>query len=71
MKFMICVPLNLPENVADDVEQELYKSVFGGESGEMDVEMFIDVHNHPSLQKWANGFGKQTPLILAKGKLNG
>jgi hypothetical protein len=72
VRLMVMYPLNVPEHVLDDVEQLLYNSTMGRESGEVNIGMFIDHNNYPSLKKHLESFGVQEKLkIYVEAKLDG
>lgn len=57
VKLMVLYPLKVPDEVIDDMEQELYTSLMGYEEGNIKVGMFINYENYPSLKKHLETFG--------------
>lgn len=71
VKLFVCYELNLPLEVVDDLEQQVYTSVNGDKPGEFNVQMFIDKDNYPSLKKHLDAYGvNKTVKLYLEAKLN-
>lgn len=58
----------LPQNVRDDVEQELGDIVLTDNGkGKQEVEMFLDVDNHPSLKAYMEDMRMLNTRVLCVG----
>lgn len=72
LKVYLCYPLIIPQDVLESTEQEVYESIFGDESGETDINVFINPDDYPSLNKYLISYGKQEKLKLyIEAKLKG
>lgn len=65
VKVFICYKLNIPEDVMDDLEQEVYNSLSpDGTLQEVKAEVFIQPDTYPALKKYLEVYGKTGDVKL-------